>query len=48
VPEQGIFEDFFPRPDAGHRRIDQNKARDALGILRGKSIADHVADIMRD
>ena len=48
VPEQRVLEDLLPRPDAWHRRIDQDEARDSLGILRGKGIADHVADIVRD
>jgi hypothetical protein len=48
VPEQRVFEDLLPRPDAGQRCVDENEPRDAVGILRGKSIADHVADIMRD
>jgi hypothetical protein len=41
VPEQRIFQDFFPWPNAGQRRIDENKSRGPLGILRGKSVADH-------
>src|SRR5712671_1787087 len=48
VPEQRVFEDLLPRSDSGQRRVDENETRDSVGILRRKSIADHVADIMRD
>src|SRR5260370_25440608 len=48
VPEQWIFEDLFPWPDAGQWRIDWNEPRNAVRILRGKSVANHVANIMRD
>src|SRR5262245_61942749 len=45
MPEQRIFEDFIPWPDAGQWCIDQDEARHAAWILRRKGIPDHVADI---
>src|SRR5215470_3884372 len=47
MPEQRVFKDLLPWPDAGERRVDESKARDTGGILSGQRIADHVADIVR-
>lgn len=47
MPEQRVLKNFLPGTDAGHRSIDQHEAADALRMLRGKSEADHVADVMR-
>ena len=32
VPEQRVLQDLFPRPDAGHRRVDQHQPPHPLGI----------------
>jgi hypothetical protein len=46
MPEQRVFQDLVPRPDAGDGGIDQHEACDACGIERGEGIADHVADVV--
>src|SRR5262245_40042515 len=46
VPEQRVFEDLLPWPNAGQRSINENEPRDPIRILRSKRVADHVADIM--
>ena len=47
MPQQRALQDFVPWPDAGQRRIDDDPFGDAVGILRGERIADHVADVVR-
>src|SRR5262245_15534761 len=46
MPEQRVFEDFFPWSDTGQRRVNQSKPCDALWMLRGKRIADHIANVV--
>jgi len=48
VPEQRIFQDFFPRSNAGQRRIQQSKSRYAVGMLRRESVANHVTNVVGD
>ena len=48
MPQQRAFEDLVPRPDAGQRRVDHHPFGDAVGILRGERVADHVADVVGD
>src|SRR5947209_7541315 len=48
MPEQRALDDLFPRSDPRHRRIDQDKAPHALGVLYRKSEADHIADVVGD
>jgi hypothetical protein len=46
MPEERVFQNLFPRSHTGDGSIDQDKARDARGVERGKGKADHVADVM--
>src|SRR5262249_54205819 len=46
MPEQRVFEGFFPWSDARQRRVNQSKQCDALRMQRGKRIADHVANVV--
>src|SRR5262249_32663254 len=46
MPEQRVFEDFFPWSDIAQRRVNLSKPCDALRMLRGKRIADHVANVV--
>src|SRR6266446_10865744 len=48
MPERVAARDFFPRPDAGQRRVYDDEFCDEAGIFRGERIADHIADVMRD
>ncbi len=48
MPERRAADDLFPRPDAGERCVHDDEASHAIGILRCKRIADHVADIVGD
>jgi len=47
MPKQWIFEDFVPRSDTRHRRIDQHKFGNLFRVLRGKGESHHIADVMR-
>jgi len=46
MPEQQVFEDFFPWSDTGQRRVNQSKPCDVLRMLRGKRIANQVANVV--
>ena len=48
MPQHRTFQYFVPRPNTRQRRIDDSPAGNAIGVLRGKRVTDHVADIMRD
>src|SRR6476659_2692013 len=46
MPEEGAFHDLIPISDARKGSVHGYPARDALGILGGEGIADHVADVV--
>jgi hypothetical protein len=48
VPQQGVLEDLLPGADARQRRVDQHEAMDAIAMLGGEGVADHVADVVGD
>ena len=48
MPQRVIADDVVPRTDAGQRRVDQDELADAIGMLGGKGVADHVADVVGD
>jgi hypothetical protein len=48
MPQRMIADDVVPRTDAGQRRVDQDELADAIGMLGGKGVADHVADVVGD
>src|SRR5258707_1336452 len=48
MPQRVAARDLVPGPDSGQRRIQQREFGDAVGILGGEGIADHIADVMGD
>jgi len=48
MPEQRVLQDLVPRSDAGNRRVHQDEAGDALGMMRRQAEGDHVADVVGD
>ena len=46
MPEKRVFQYFFPRTDAGQRRIHEHEPLDAITMLGCKRKAHHIANIM--
>jgi len=46
VPQQWASRDLIPRSNARQRGIHEDEPDDAIRILRGERIPDHVADVM--
>jgi hypothetical protein len=47
MPETRVARDRIPFTDPRQRRVHHHPARDAVRVLRGERIADHVADVVR-
>ena len=48
MPERVTADDVVPRPMPGSGASIRTNLRDAIGILGGKGVADHVADVVGD
>jgi len=46
MPQCRAPDDFIPRPDAGKRSIHCDPSVDAIRVLGGEGVADHVADVV--
>ncbi len=48
MPEQGVFQDLFPGPDARHRCVHEHQLGHPVRMLLGEGEGDHVADVVAD
>ena len=48
MPQHWAFQYFVPRTNTRQWRIDDGPSGNAIRVLGGECVADHVADIMRD